>query len=183
MRLEDIDPDRLIEIAKSGSIIAMTNALLNIAKAIRRHRATTNQRTEGNEMIEHTKEPWTLDDDLACIVSANGSQIADPYMAFSKDGKLLPLDEREATARRIVVCVNACAGLPNAQLAVLDIAESLDQADAAWQQRDELLAALKALMRMDVKGHQLQDRLQFSSAGRAYLNQYAAVIAKIEAAK
>lgn len=34
-----------------------------------------------------------------------------------------------------------------------------------------LLHALNTLMRMDVKGHELQDRLQFSDTGRAILEQ------------
>ena len=36
---------------------------------------------------------------------------------------------------------------------------------------DALRAALQALLALDVKGHQLQDRLQFSDAGQALLAQ------------
>jgi hypothetical protein len=43
---------------------------------------------------------------------------------------------------------------------------------------DDLLAALRALMALDVKGHALADRLQFSDAGRALLNQCRAAIAR-----
>lgn len=42
----------------------------------------------------------------------------------------------------------------------------------------ELLAALRAIMTMPVNGHALQDRLQFSDAGRAILNQCQSVINK-----
>jgi len=42
----------------------------------------------------------------------------------------------------------------------------------------ELLAALQALMALDVKGHALADRLQFSNSGRALLNQCRAAITK-----
>lgn len=42
----------------------------------------------------------------------------------------------------------------------------------------ELLEALQSLLQMDVKGHQLQDRLQFSPAGRAILEPARAAIAK-----
>jgi hypothetical protein len=42
----------------------------------------------------------------------------------------------------------------------------------------DLLAALRALMALDVKGHALADRLQFSDAGRALLNQCRAAIAR-----
>jgi hypothetical protein len=42
--------------------------------------------------------------------------------------------------------------------------------------KDDLLAALRALMALDVKGHTLADRLQFSDAGRALLDQCRAAI-------
>jgi hypothetical protein len=42
----------------------------------------------------------------------------------------------------------------------------------------ELLAALRALMALDVKGHALADRLQFSDAGRALLDQCRAAISR-----
>jgi len=42
----------------------------------------------------------------------------------------------------------------------------------------DLLDALQALMALDVKGHALADRLQFSDAGRALLDQCRAAIAK-----
>ena len=42
----------------------------------------------------------------------------------------------------------------------------------------DLLAALRALMALDVKGHTLADRLQFSDSGRALLDQCRAAIEK-----
>lgn len=42
----------------------------------------------------------------------------------------------------------------------------------------ELLHALKTILTMDVKGHQLQDRLQFSPLGRKILNEALAAIDK-----
>ena len=45
-------------------------------------------------------------------------------------------------------------------------------------QRDELRAALGTVMRMDVRGHQLQDRLQFSDPGRAILHQVNSALAR-----
>lgn len=42
---------------------------------------------------------------------------------------------------------------------------------------DALVAALQMVMTMDVKGHQLQDRLQFSDPGRAILSQVNAALA------
>ena len=40
-----------------------------------------------------------------------------------------------------------------------------------WAVAPDLLDALRALMALDVKGHALADRLQFSAAGRAILAQ------------
>ncbi len=42
--------------------------------------------------------------------------------------------------------------------------------------KDDLLTALRALMSLEVKGHALADRLQFSDAGRALLDQCHAAI-------
>ncbi|MBS0160928.1 MAG: hypothetical protein JSS26_20300 [Nitrospira sp.] len=42
----------------------------------------------------------------------------------------------------------------------------------------ELLDALQTVMRMKVGEHQLQDRLQFSDAGRAILSKVNAAVAK-----
>lgn len=42
----------------------------------------------------------------------------------------------------------------------------------------ELLEALQALMSIEVNGHELQDRLQFSTPGRAILDQCRAAINK-----
>lgn len=47
-------------------------------------------------------------------------------------------------------------------------------------ERDKLRAALRAVLALDIKGHQLQDRLQFSDAGRALLAQCRAALAWVE---
>lgn len=47
----------------------------------------------------------------------------------------------------------------------------------------ELLAALQSLLAMQIKGHSLADRLQFSDENRALLDQARAAIAKATAAK
>lgn len=46
-----------------------------------------------------------------------------------------------------------------------------DRIEQLETERDELLAALRSVLEMDVKGYQFQDRMQFSSAGRAILDQ------------
>ena len=45
------------------------------------------------------------------------------------------------------------------------------------RQNAALIAALERVLRMDVKGHELQDRLQFSETGRDILAQAHAAIA------
>lgn len=50
-----------------------------------------------------------------------------------------------------------------------DLAEA--RIEDLTEQRDALAAALLVVLRMDVRGHQLQDRLHFSDLGRAILTQ------------
>ena len=52
----------------------------------------------------------------------------------------------------------------------------LRQRETLQRQVSDLRAALQALLALDVKGHQLQDRLQFSDAGRALLAQCRAAL-------
>jgi hypothetical protein len=58
------------------------------------------------------------------------------------------------------------------------VGEALDKDAALIAAAPDLLAALRALMALEVKGHALADRLQFSDAGRALLNQCRAAIAR-----
>jgi hypothetical protein len=59
------------------------------------------------------------------------------------------------------------------------ICNASSQADARLiAAAPDLLDALQALMALDVKGHALADRLQFSDSGRALLNQCLAAISK-----
>lgn len=67
----------------------------------------------------HTQEPWILgiDGNDAChdpghIMSRDGLAIADCCLEYSS----LIESEQEANARRIVACVNACAGIPAEKL-------------------------------------------------------------------
>ena len=52
----------------------------------------------------------------------------------------------------------------------------LRQRETLMRQVSGLRAALQALLVLDVKGRQLQDRLQFSDAGRALLAQCRAAL-------
>lgn len=92
--------------------------------------------------MKHTPEPWDVHQDAAGIIVAK----LNPDMSLLG----LDLDEyacfmNEEDARRVVACVNACAGIPTDDLeaspehGLLHLAEFTDSLVA---QRDELLAAL-----------------------------------------
>lgn len=81
--------------------------------------------------MNHTKEPWAYYPNGEIHTQENAIKPKQPYsaIAFAPDYE---------NARRIVSCVNACAGIDT------DIIES--NVGNVWhllQQRDELLAALK----------------------------------------
>lgn len=99
-------------------------------------------------MSNHTPEPWQLDDEPDTCTNfysddATGSIIGGcPEYKFAKR----PIDERKANARRIVACVNACAGLDTEDLERNGvIAASSDYFSKLKWQRDELLEALEDL--------------------------------------
>ena len=60
-------------------------------------------------MNEHTKEPWRVE--LSWITGSDGKRITCPTACMSRDD-----DENEANERRIVACVNACAGVATEEL-------------------------------------------------------------------
>lgn len=108
-------------------------------------------------MSEHTKEPWKyyeLEDDRFGVKIPREKKTrygAEPYAVI---GGFEPEDRNEmkANARRIVACVNACAGIDDPELWVAqmmfmdsDHSASLEIIEELRQQRDDLLAALKAL--------------------------------------
>lgn len=95
-------------------------------------------------MIEHTKEPWSV-----------GSQ----GLVQTMDGELLVgggMDLAKRNARRIVACVNACAGISTETLEAFDRIHSkgmtylvslAGESDRLTTQRDQLLEGLRAAMR------------------------------------
>ena len=85
---------------------------------------------------EHTQEPWSYgEDNDGWYVEKDGLQIAHGLT--------------EEDARRIVACVNACAGIPTDVLEDESIlkadADLRIQREELEKQRDELLAALERL--------------------------------------
>ena len=86
--------------------------------------------------MSHTKEPW---------ITGRG---LDSDKIYALDTALVAVSDKD-NARRIVACVNACAGIPTADLersgnSVTPIFEMLIE---ARKQRDELLAALEMMNR------------------------------------
>ena len=70
---------------------------------------------------KHTKEPWYFDQKNTCISPVSDDQLEicsiQPIDTTAKAGKWFMFGEQsEANARRIVACVNACAGLSDEQL-------------------------------------------------------------------
>ncbi|MGL4755845.1 MAG: hypothetical protein ACRCXB_26105 [Aeromonadaceae bacterium] len=100
---------------------------------------------------KHTPEPWATDyrerpDGMFAqeVFDANGETIA-TLAWFPVDSGVGTTTNREANARRIVACVNACAGLPTEQLEASPLGGVLNGVAGLIAQRDELLAALEAL--------------------------------------
>lgn len=92
-------------------------------------------------MSEHTKEPWIVAHGSEKMVIANNRT---PAIAQTIG------DDAIANARRIVACVNTCAGISTESLEQGGIGSLLSlgideqkRGDCAEHQRDKLLAALK----------------------------------------
>ena len=110
--------------------------------------------------MSHTKEPWAIfEDDAKAIVTVAHPMLS--LMTVGNDG--LATMFSEADARRIVACVNACAGIETHELELMtgrmSIASQIKACDAIYataeakatrrskfaHQRDELLAAAEAI--------------------------------------
>lgn len=112
-------------------------------------------------MSEHTKEPWKL-----CTHGNNDSPLGNTlgYHIEAEDGteegRLIVWEQiTEAEGRRIVACVNACAGIPTETLESdgTEIAcnyASLQTLEKMAEQRDKLLALVKRYRKETPLGHQ-----------------------------
>jgi len=119
---------------------------------------------------KHTQEPWfqentrlfggdgfQVTDDMAISAAYFRGELGRDHWATTKDAYIERDEEEvEANAKRIVQCVNTCAGVTEAELASIQwhggvkgmMARAVENAieeEKVKQQRDELLAALKAL--------------------------------------
>lgn len=90
--------------------------------------------------VKHTAEPWH--------VGMNGSSIYDQYgwgvATITDIPTRRTAEEDKANARRIVACLNACAGIPTE---CLEFGPDAVAPASVLQQRDQLLAALEHVMR------------------------------------
>ena len=132
---------------------------------------------------KHTPEPWVMHMDGTCSAAWPEIGIETPEDGFMDIGRLATShvfdydnydprliaptfqeaphyfklthdgEETLANARRIVACVNACAGISDTDLAALAgttiLQKANESADVAKQQRDELLEALQAILEND----------------------------------
>lgn len=102
---------------------------------------------------EHSVEPWsyTGEDDGDFIVWSGEDFVGNIGAAMQRVGVIIDLDR--ANARRIVACVNACAGVDNATLERVasgamqgsEIFEQAKRIATLERQRGELVEALKAI--------------------------------------
>lgn len=95
--------------------------------------------------MEHTKEPWQVSRVASLnIETEDGVSVAS--CGGRSDNRIDPeylYNELQQNARRIVACVNACAGILNNELESISYAQLLESHNYIQLQRDELLAALK----------------------------------------
>lgn len=99
-------------------------------------------------MMEHTKEPWSIaKHDKSIVICFQGEKTPHGTTPYFAGGGSLE-DERNANARRVVACVNACKGIDTVELEMdnsLFIA-ALREKHELRQQRDELLSVLESII-------------------------------------
>lgn len=142
-------------------------------------------------MSEHTKEPWAIHPLMARIVpedhisrpigadddaKVDAATYAQEICAMHWPDRNRSEEEVLANARRIVACVNACAGIQTEVLETLEdktLNELFKRQEAEYQeQRDKLLRALKMV-----------DRHSSDVADEPWRIVVKALIAEIEASK
>ena len=100
-------------------------------------------------MSKHTQEPWVLfevGDRVKHFCPASEKEKTSILTVTLEDGTAFGAVYSEDDARRIVACVNACAGLPTEQLESSPLGGVLNGVAGLIAQRDELLAALEGVL-------------------------------------
>ena len=105
---------------------------------------------------KHTPEPWQVfEDDPRAIVTKENPMLS--LLSVGEDG--LAIMYEEADARRIVACVNACAGISTENLEDnVPIKELARRYNETLKQRDELLAALEQFATWGRMQHKAQSK-------------------------
>lgn len=102
-------------------------------------------------MSAHTREPWKLGAPSDAVVVDVPPDVNpnDPSILYY-GGHLICESASDANRRRIVACVNACAGIPTEEMEPGEyerhIIETGLEIGRLTAQRDELLSTLKSLM-------------------------------------
>ena len=100
-------------------------------------------------MSEHTKEPWGVVSEKwylngqPSIVGQNGAGFAVALMAPWGPAVNDSVDKREANARRIVACVNACAGIPTEAIEAGVVGELVRACKLYRKLDDDIRAGIK----------------------------------------
>ena len=105
-------------------------------------------------MSEHTIEPWRVAEESFDNDGSHESVIRglDGRAAIAVTLEFGPNNPgmREANARRIVACVNACEGIPTGVLEKQGMVPIEQVTHDIEQQRDKLLAALTEIAELDI---------------------------------
>lgn len=112
--------------------------------------------------MSHTPEPWSVAEESfdndgiheSVIRGLDGRAAIAVTLEFGANNPGM----REANARRIVACVNACATMPTDDLEEMvsvggNIRNLAEFADELRKQRDALLAALTEIAELDILKH------------------------------
>lgn len=97
-------------------------------------------------MSKHTPEPWVIWNGGDGIMMYGAREPKRGGVALMCCNELVSGRTAIANARRIVACVNACAGLPTEQLESSPLGGVLNGVAGLIAQRDELLAALEGVL-------------------------------------
>jgi len=100
--------------------------------------------------MSHTKEPWKIaDHDKSIVICFQGKKTAHGTTPYFAGGGALE-SERNANARRIVACVNACKGIDIGALESDGFPMKLAGILALKNERDELLARLDVVCEVQI---------------------------------
>lgn len=104
-------------------------------------------------MSKHTSEPWAIWNSGDGIIAAEEKSFSRGGIALITCNSQVDGRAAKANARRIVACVNACAGLPTKQLEVSPIGGVLNGVAGLIAQRDQLLEVLEMVIADKAPGY------------------------------